>query len=321
MPRLTILGAVHPDAMALLAARPDIEVTLLEAAMPPRAEVEAAVAGTDAIEVRRVKIDAGLLELAPDLQVVSRHGVGCDSVDVAWMSERGRPVAIAAGGNDRAVAEHTLGMILGLARELERQTIATRNSDWSVATTLRSFDIEGRTLLVVGYGRIGSRVAELAQAFGMRVIARDPYVDDFAEGVEVAGTLEAGLREADIVTVHTPKTPETIDFIGAAEIATMPPGAILINCARGGLVNEAATAAALRSGHLGGFGCDVFTVEPAGPGNPLLAAPNTILTPHSAAMTPRSIRRMGMIAIQNVIDCFDGCLKPEMIFNRKELGL
>ncbi len=321
MPRLTILGALHPNAMALLDARPDIEVTLVADTLAPRAEVEAAVRGTDAIEVRTARIDAPLLEMAPDLKVVSRHGVGCDAVDVEWMSARGLPVAIAVGGNDRTVAEHTLGMMLSLAKEFERQTAHVRQADWSVRAEPRGFDLEDRTLLVVGHGRIGSRVAVLARAFGMRVIARDPYLESFPEGIEVAETLEAGLAQADIVTVHTPKNPETIDLIGGAEIAAMRPGALLINCARGGIVNEAATAEALHSGQLGGYGCDVFSEEPVAQDNPILMAPNTILTAHCAASTPEGMRRMGMIAIQNVIDCFDGCLKPEMIFNREELGL
>lgn len=321
MPRLTILGAIHPDGMALLDQRPDVDVTVVEATLPPRGAIEAAVRGTNAIEVRTARIDAPLLEMAPDLRIVSRHGVGCDSVDVDWMSARGLPVAISAGGNDRSVAEHTIGMMLGLARDFERQTAYTRRADWSVREAPRAYDLDGRTLLVVGHGRIGSRVAELARAFGMRVIARDPYVKRFPEWVEVAPSLGDGLAEADIVTVHTPRNPETIDLIGAPEIAAMRAGALLINCARGGIVNERAAADALHSGHLGGYGADVFDIEPADAANPVLTAPNTILTPHSAAMTPEGMRKMGMIAIQNVLDCFDGCLRPEMIFNRKELGL
>ena len=321
MPRLTILGAVHEDAMALLHARPDIEVNVVTQALAPRAEIEAAVAGTNAIVVRTAKIDAPLLRTAPDLKVVSRHGVGCDSVDVAWMSEQGLPVAIAVGGNDRSVAEHVLGMMLGLAKDFERQTDYTRRSDWTVRETHKGFDLEARTLLILGYGRIGSRTAELALAFGMEVLAYDPYVDTYAPGVNRVTDMADGLRRADIVTIHVPKYAETTPLMGSAAVAAMRPGAILINCARGGIADEAAVAAALRSGHLAGYGCDVFGEEPAGPDNPILAAPNTILTPHSAAMTPQGMRRMGMISVQNALDCLDGNLRPEMIFNRKELGL
>lgn len=319
--RLTILGAHHPDAMALLANRPEIDVTVVEHALAPRAEIEAACAGTNAIAVRTAKIDAPLLEMCPDLKIISRHGVGCDSVDVDWMSRHDLPVAIAVGGNDRSVAEHVLGMMLGLAKDFERQTEFTRRADWSVRETHKGFDLEGRTLLILGFGRIGSRTAELALAFGMEVLTYDPYVDTYPTGVTQVADMADGLGRADIVTIHVPKYPETTPLVGTPEIAAMRPGAMLINCARGGIADEAAVAKALHDGHLAGYGCDVFAEEPATPDNPILSAPNTILTPHSAAMTPQGMRRMGMIGLQNVLDCFDGHLKPEMIFNRKELGL
>ncbi|MEM9140839.1 MAG: hydroxyacid dehydrogenase [Pseudomonadota bacterium] len=321
MPRLTILGAIHPDAMALLEARSDISVNIVAEALAERSQIAEAIAGTDAIVVRTAKLDAELLARAPDLEIVSRHGVGCDSVDVAWMSAQGLPVAITVGGNDRSVAEHALGMMLGLAKDFERQTDFTRRSDWSVRETHRGFDLEGRVLLVLGHGRIGSRTAELALAFGMEVLAYDPYVDAYPPGVRRVTDMAEGLGLADIVTIHVPKSPETTPLVGAAEVAAMRQGAILINCARGGIADEDAVAAALRSGHLAGYGCDVYAEEPAGPDNPVLSAPNTILTPHSAAMTPQGMRRMGMISVQNALDCLDGRLDPDMIFNRKELGL
>ena len=319
--RLTILGAHHPDAMSLLTARSDIEVNVVEAALAPRGEIEAAVAGTNAIAVRTAKIDAPLLELCPDLKIVSRHGVGCDSVDVDWMSRRQLPVAITVGGNDRSVAEHALGMMLGLAKDFERQTEFTRRADWSVRETHKGFDLEDKTLLILGHGRIGSRTAELALAFGMKVFAYDPYVDAYPAGVTRVVNMTDALAMADIVTIHVPKYRETTPLVGTEEVTAMKPGAILINCARGGIADEPAVAKALHDGHLGGYGCDVFSVEPATSDNPILTAPNTILTPHSAAMTPQGMRRMGMIGLQNVLDCFDDCLKPEIIFNRKELGL
>lgn len=321
MTRLTILGAVHPDAMTLLDARPDIAVTVVANSLSPRAEIEAAVRGADAINVRTTPIDAPLLEMCPDLKIVSRHGVGCDNVDVAWMSRHRLPVAISVGGNDRSVAEHTLGMMLGLAKDFQRQTDAVRSADWSIRETHRGFDLEERTLLILGYGRIGRRVAELALAFGMRVFAYDPFVETYAAGVTRETDLSAALSRADIVSIHVPKKEDTAPLLGPAEISAIRPGAILINCARGGIAHEDAIAEALGTGHLAGYGSDVFSTEPAPKTNPILSAPNTLLTPHSAAMTPQGMRRMGMISIQNVLDCLDGCLKPEMVFNREALSL
>lgn len=320
MKTLTILGAFHPDAMALLDRRDDIAVRVVEEPIAPREVVAEAVRGTNAIAVRTQRLDAGLLETAPGLEIVSRHGVGCDSVDVDWMSARGLPVAIAVGANDRSVAEHTIAMLLAMSRDLIRQTEALRDADWSVRARHRAFDLYGKTLLVVGYGRIGRRVASMAQALGMQVVARDPYVSEFAPGILIAETLEEGLTAAHAVTLHTPLNAETRHLVGARGIARMRPGALLINCARGGIAEEAAVAEALHSGHLGGYGADVFDGEPVAADNPVLSAPNVVLTPHSAASTPEGMRAMGIRALQNVLDCFDGCLAPEMIFNREELG-
>ncbi len=321
MKSVTLLGDMHADALALLARRPDIAVTVISEPHAPRDEVARAIRDTNGIAVRTQRLDAELLAGAPGLQVVSRHGVGCDLVDVAWMSARGLPVTIAAGANDRSVAEHTMGMLLALAHDLMRQTDALRGGDWSVRARQTGFEVNGKTLLVIGYGRIGRRVAAMAQAFGMNVVVRDPYVTDFAPGLTVAETLEAGIAAADIVTLHTPLNPETRHLLDARALAAMKPGALLVNCARGGIADEGAVAEALRSGQLGGYGADVFEEEPVDPANPLLGMANVVLTPHSAASTPEGMRAMGVQTIRNILDCFDGQLAPEMIFNRKELGL
>lgn len=318
---MTILGAVHPDAMALVAARDDVEVTVVEEAMAPRDVIMDAIQGTHGIEVRTARLDADLLGSVPDLRVVSRHGVGTDSVAVDHMTARGLPVAIAVGGNDRSVAEHTLTQILYFARDMVLQHEIVLGTDWGRRSALSAYDIEDRTLLIIGHGRIGGRVGQLARAFGMHVLAYDPYIAGVPQGIERVADMAEGLARADVVTVHVPKYRETTPLVDAAAIAAMRPGTILINNARGGICEEEAVAAALASGHLRGYGCDVFSTEPAGADNPILSAPNTLLSPHSASMTPQGMRRMGMIAVQNVLDCFDGRLRPEMIFNRKELGL
>ncbi len=317
---MTLLGAVHPDAMALIEARDDIDLTVVQAAIAPRDEIAEAIRNAQGIEVRTAKLDAELLGAVPDLKIVSRHGVGCDSVAVDHMTARGLPVAIAVGGNDRSVAEHTLTMMLHFARDMPLQHELGLVGDWKRREEIRAYDIEDRTLLIIGHGRIGGRVGELARAFGMRVLAYDPYIDSVPEGVEHVPDMMAALGEADIVTVHVPKYAETNPLIAGPEIAAMRTGTILINCARGGICDEPAVAEALHAGHLRGYGCDVFSVEPTPADNPILSAPNTWLSPHSAAMTPQGMRRMGMIAVQNVLDCFDGKLRPEMVFNRKELG-
>ena len=321
MKKLTILGAIHPDAMALAESRDDVSITLVHPNRVPRETLEWSTRGAHAIAVRDSRLDSDLLAGIKGLEIVSRHGVGCDSVDVEWMSTNGKPVAIAAGANERTVAEHTLAMILTLARKLIPQHQAMCGTDWSVRDQVAPFDIEEKTLLIVGCGRIGRRVVPLAQAFRMQVIAYDPYVDSLPEGVSRADDLQSALQGADFVSVHTPLNDETRNIIGPAQLTAMPPGGILINNARGGICDEEAVAEALTTGHLAGYGTDVFSAEPVTPDNPILSAPNTLMTPHSASMTPQALRALGTIMIQNIFDHFDGCLKPERVFNRKELGL
>ena len=321
MKKLTILGAIHPDAMALAQSRKDVSITVVHPLHVSRETLEWSTRGAHAVAVRAAALDADMLARIENLEIISRHGVGCDSIDVDWMSANGKPVAIAVGGNDRSVAEHTLGMILTLSRDLLAQNAALGDADWTVRSRVDPRDIEGETLLIAGYGRIGRRVAVLAQAFGMRVLAYDPYVEEYAEGVERITDLSQGLAEADAVTVHTPLNAETRGLIGAGELAAMRPGGILINNARGGICDEVSVAEALHSGHLRGHGVDVFDGEPVDPANPLLSAPNTLRTPHSASMTRQATRSMATIMIQNIFDCFDDRLRPEMVFNRKELGL
>lgn len=320
MKKITVLGAIHPDAMALAAARSDVALEVIEEVLPPRAEMAAACEGAHGIALRSARLDPAFLAAIPELMIVARHGVGCDNVAVDWMTENGKPVAITAGANDRSVAEHTLGMMLSLARDFEPQTRALREADWGVRSRIAPYDLFERTLLVVGCGRIGGRVARLGTMMGMTVLAVDPYINDFPEGVEPV-TLAEGLARADIVTVHTPLNDETRDLIDRDAIAAMRPGTILINNARGGICNEPAVAGALQAGDLRGYGVDVFSVEPVSPDNPIVIAPNVLMSPHCASMTPQGLRAMATVMMQNILDCFDGCLKPEMVFNRKELGL
>lgn len=320
MKTVAVLGTHHPDAMALLDAREDVRTVVVENAEPEAQAIAAAIAGCHGIAVRSAKLTADLLALAPDLQAVSRHGVGCDSIDVAWLTARKLPMMIATGANTVSVVEHVFMMMLALARQLSRQDGAMQAGEWSRRGEAKTLELRGKTLLIVGCGRIGSQIVPVARAFGMEALAADPYITAFPDGVESV-TLAEGLTRADIVTVHTPLNPETRGLIGTPELAALRPGALVVNCARGGIVSEEAAAEALRSGHLAGFGVDVFDPEPLDPKNPLLGAPNTVMTAHTAAFTPEAMRRMATMCIQNILDVFDGRTNPENVFNRTELGL
>ncbi len=184
--------------------------------------------------------------------------------------------------------------------------------------TNAAFEVAGKTLLIVGFGRTGSLVAPRALALGMRVLAADPYVDPAiirAAGCEPVTDWRARLAEIDVVSVHCPLTEETRDLLGAEELAALGPAGLVLNCARGGIVNEEALVAALAAGSIAGAGMDVFDTEPAAADHPLFALDNVLVSPHSAGVTAEAGVRMATGAVQNVMDAFDGCLDPAAVVN------
>jgi D-3-phosphoglycerate dehydrogenase / 2-oxoglutarate reductase len=278
----------------------------------------AAIAEADALAVRTFAVSADVLARANKLSVVAKHGVGCDNIDVARCSARGIPVLITAQANKVSVAEQTLMFMLALAKDVTWYDRAVRTGDWSQRTSLRAIDLAGRTLLVVGFGRIGKEVAARARAFGMRVIVADIELDfnmAVQLGCETTADFREHLAEADVLTLHVPKTPATTNMIGKPELAKIKRGAILINCARGGLVDEDALAASLKDGTLAAAGLDVFNLEPASPAHPLLKLPNALVSPHSAASTLEGGRRMSIDTAENILAAFAGRVDPDNVFN------
>jgi D-3-phosphoglycerate dehydrogenase len=303
---------LRQDGRFSVAAYPDFPPERIEAA-----------ADADAIIVRMTPIDKPLIAAAPRLKIVSRHGVGYDTVDAAALAERGIPLSVTGDVNSGAVAEHALALMLALAKRVVTYDRAVRTGEFRIRDTFSARELNGRTILLVGYGRIGRKVAHLALAFGMKVAVYDPFVDAAAlagEGNEVAPDLMAGLAIADIVSVHAPKTPETTHIIGAAALRAMRPDAWLVNVARGGLVDETALLAALDAGAIAGAALDVFEVEPPAADNPLLAHERVVLSPHSAAFTIECADRMALSCVENVIDHFDGKLDQSLVVNRKALA-
>ena len=312
-----IIQPIHAAGTALLKARKDIDLRVIHSAA--EADVIAAVADVDAILVRTASINRAIIAAAPRLSVVSRHGVGYDAVDTVACSERDIAVTITPGTNATSVAEHAMMMLLALAKNALYYHTATTDGRFTQARhSMSALDIEEWTLLIVGFGRIGSRLAPRALAFGMRVLVYDPYVR--ADVIHHAGCtpvfdLRRGLAKCNAVTVHTPLTPETVDLIAAAEIATMGSGSFIINTARGGIVNEIALAEGLRSGHIAAAGIDVFAVEPVTVDHPLLQFENVLLSAHSAGVSQQACIRTSKQAVGNILDYFDGCLNPDVVVN------
>ena len=317
---VTVVGTVREEGLARLRARAGIEVRTL--GDPSPAEILAAMPDTGAILVRTQRIGADVIAAAPRLQVVSRHGVGYDNVDVAALTARRVPLTLAVTSNMVAVAEHAFWMMLELVKRGRHVDAATRAGDWSARARPVSTELLAKTLLVIGFGRIGSRVAARARAFEMRVLVLDPYVPAGrirAAGCEPVGSLAQALTAADLVTLHCPLTPETRHLIDATALASLAPTSFLVNTARGGRVDELALADALRDGRLAGAGIDVFETEPAATAHPLLALPQALVSPHNAGVTVESAGRMAIEAADNILAALDGRLDPGAVVNSEVL--
>lgn len=247
------------------------------------------------------RVDAAMLDSASQLRVVGRAGVGVDNVDLQAASERGVAVVNAPAGNTIAAAELTMALLLAVARRVAEADRSIRDGKWD-RTRLQGVELQGRTLGVIGAGRIGGAVAERCQAFGMKVVVYDPYLpaDRLADlGLSVV-PFDQLLEMSDVITLHVPLTEETRHLIGPAQLEAMRPGAFLINVSRGGVVDEEALAQALARGAIGGAGLDVFESEPLAGDSPLLLAPNLVLTPHLGASTAEAQIQVAVEVVDNI---------------------
>lgn len=299
-PKVVLADKLAGPAVDLL--RPTVAV--IEAT--ERTVLDTEITGAHALVVRsRTRVTADLLDRGNALRLVARAGIGVDNVDVEAATERGILVINAPLGNVRSTAEHTVALIFALARRIPAADRAVRDGNWKAG--YEGMQLLGKRLGLIGLGKVGRQVAGMAAAIGMDVVAYDPYLpaSTWDEVPYAHLDLPELLASSDVVTIHVPLLPETIGLIGEREVATMPPGAYLVNCARGGLVDEAALARALWDGHLAGAALDVYTEEPLR-GGPLLDAPNLILTPHVAASTREAQHQVSMDIAGQILDYFAG---------------
>lgn len=311
MKRLLIPLSLPPAALALLDQRPDIETVAFPHVI--------AAADLNALLARHAPVHGVALGVTPfgeegidaarELAVVARIGVGFDAVDVAALTRRGIPLMVTGVANSPSVAEAALFMMLALAKRGAELDAIVKGHVWARRLDAAPFDLYGKTVLVIGFGRIGSRLAARCRAMEMTVLVFDPYRD--ADGIAAAGCeavadLDAALPHADVVTLHCPKTPGTTNLFDARRLARMKPTAYLVNTARGGIVDETALHAALSSGLLAGAGLDVFASEPPALDNPLLTLPNVICAPHLAGVTREALERMGVQTVRNILSVLDG---------------
>lgn len=282
-PRVLITEPIHPIGVERIAR--EAEVVNLPAR--PGETIDQHLPEVDAIVVRTARMGSERIDRAPRLRIIAKHGVGVDNIDVEAALARGIVVTSTPGANAEAVSEHALTLMLMLARQIAASSRLLLDGQWGEARgTALSTDLRGKTLGLVGLGNIGGRLAAMARdGLGMRVLAYDPYArpERAVElGVELVADLAPLLAAADVVSVHTPLTPETRGIIGAAALERMKATAILINCARGGLVDEDALLGALNAGKLTGAGLDVFETEPPPLDHPLLRHERVVVTPHVA---------------------------------------
>ena len=302
--KIFITQTMSPSGRALLTERDDIELVEFPN-MISASDFESLLkehAPVHGVALGATRFGEAELEAAGDMKVVTRIGVGYDAVDVAALSRRKVPLMVVGIANSPSVAEHALFMMLMLAKRANEMHALVREGKWAARLGKLPYDLFGKTLLIVGFGRIGTRTARRCLAMEMNVLVYDPYKSTEeikAAGCEAVSDLDAALPRADFVSLHCPKTPETVGMFNAAQLRRMKPSSYLINTARGGIIDEAALYDALSSGKLAGAGLDVFQQEPLPPGHPLWTMPGVLLTPHTAGYGPYLDNRRYEIILDN----------------------
>jgi D-3-phosphoglycerate dehydrogenase / 2-oxoglutarate reductase len=318
--KIFITQTMSPSGRALLHERDDIELVefpnLISAA-----DFEAllkAHAPVHGVALGATRFGEPELEAAKDMKVVTRIGVGYDAVDVAALTRRKIPLMVVGIANSPSVAEQALFMMLMLAKRALEMHALVKEGNWASRLGKLPFDLFGKTVLIVGFGRIGTRTAKRCLAMEMNVLVYDPYksVEEIrAAGCQAVSDLDAALPRADFVSIHCPKSPETVGMFGAARLRRMKPSAYLVNTARGGIVDEAALYAALVSGKLA-----VFEQEPPAVPYPLFELPNVIIAPHVAGVTLEAVERMSEQTARNILSALDGEPIRQNVINQEVLG-
>lgn len=319
--KILMLGRLPEQAVDLFRARDDVIAELVDDVS--EANLLKVMQDAAGITVRSAKITRAVIESAPALQVVSRFGVGYDSVDIPTLNERGIPLTVVGEANSVNVAELTLYLMLELTKRGIQHNRAVRGDDWAFRLNFDMTELWQKKVLIVGFGRVGTRVAARCRAFEMDIHVCDPYIDQDLirkAGCTPVADYRAALPVADYVTLHLPLTGESRGMIGGGELRAMKQTAFLINCARGGIVDEAALCEALGAKGICGAGLDVLRKEPPDADDPLFAFDNVVFSPHMGGASQEASLRVGMVCAQNVLDAIDGKLNPDHVINREVLG-
>ena len=320
--KVLVVQGLHEQGLKMLKNRTDIEFNVLMS--DDENEILEAAKDVSGITVRTAKISSKIIEAANKLQVVSRHGVGYDSIDLVSLNNKKIPLTIAAHSNMISVSEQAMFFLLALSKNVFYYDDFTRKGDWTNRWDVKAWDLAKKNILVIGFGRIGSNFVKRALAFDMNVYVYDPYVEK--EKVKISGAIPVdniseNLSKMDAVTLHCPKNDETTDLFTKQEFDLMKKSSFIINCARGGILNEEDLYEALTNKKIAGAGLDVFDVEPTPSSNPLFKLNNVILSPHIAGVTVESTIRMATETVQNVLDVLDDKINQSVVVNNKEIGM
>ena len=323
--KIFVTESMSQQGRALLKERDDIELVEFPnmISAPDFEAMLRAQAPVHGVALGATRFGEPELEASKDMKVVTRIGVGYDAVDVPALSRRKIPLMVAGSANSPSVAEQALFMMLTLAKRAVEMHSIVKDGKWGHRLGMLPYDLFGKTVLIVGFGRIGTRTAKRCLAMEMNVLVYDPYkpaAEIKAAGCEQVSDLDAALPRADFVSIHCPKTPETVGMFNAARLKRMKATAYLINTARGGIVNEPALYDALVSGRLAGAGLDVFEQEPPPNGHSLFELPNVIMAPHVAGVTREAVDRMSEQTARNILSALDGAPIRQNVINQDVLG-
>lgn len=305
MKKVVLTHRLYEAGMQLLEGK--VKVSITNTGKP--SEMLPELVDADGLIIRIGSIDRNTMLAAKNLRVIGRPGVGVDDVDVAAATELGIPVVIAPGANTRSVAEHALALIFAAAKDIINSDKQTRSGNFNVRNSYKAFELFGKTVGLVGYGNIGRELAKLCSAIGMKVAVYDPFVN--REAIEQLGyqyekELAGLLGKADIISLHVPLTDRTRNLLGKKEFSLMKSNAVIVNCARGGIIDEQALAEALQTNAIHSAALDVLAREPVSHEEPLAALDNTIITPHMAGLTQEAAAGVSTMAVEGVLAVLRG---------------
>jgi len=319
--KVLVLGKIHKAGLELFKNNKQFEL-ILETDKPKN--ILELSKNVNAIIVRMTPINKELIDKAKDLKLVSRHGVGYNTVDVKELSLKNIPLTITEDVNSIAVSEHAFAMMISFSKSIINHDMEVRRENFKIRDEYKSYELKDKTILVIGFGRIGKKFSNLCKNFGMKVLVADKFINksSIEKKYKFSNNFEDFINEADFISLHSPHEPNSPPMFSKEQFLKMKNNSVIINTSRGDLINELDLVEALKNQIIGGACLDVFNPEPPSiENNELLKLDNVILSPHSAAYTKEAIKKMSISCCQNVIDYFEGNIKKDLVVNFNKIKI